>query len=104
MSLIKNDSMNCDLGHRFLEGNSLIYLDEVADSSCRLVITSPPYNIRKEYERDHRRSLTEYIDWLRPIVTKACSKVTDDGHLCWQVGNYVSNGEVFPLDYFFTKW
>ncbi len=22
----------------------------------------------------------------------------DDGHICWQVGNYVENGEVIPLD------
>lgn len=95
--------MEGDLGHRLLEGDSLMRLDEVPDGSCRLVITSPPYNIGKEYERDHRRSLNEYIEWLRPIVTKASSKVADDGHLCWQVGNYVSSGEVFPLDYFFYQ-
>lgn len=89
--------------HRLLEGDSLTRLDEVAEGSCRLVITSPPYNIGKEYERDHRRSLSEYVEWLRPIVKKACSKVTDDGHLCWQVGNHVSSGEVFPLDYFFYQ-
>ena len=45
--------------------------------------------------------MQEYVEWLEPIVEKACHKVTEDGHLCWQVGNYVNNGEVFPLDYFF---
>lgn len=78
-------------------------LDEIADESCRLVITSPPYNIGKEYERDHRRSMDEYITWLDPIVGKACDKVASDGHLCWQVGNHVDNGEVYPLDYFFYE-
>jgi adenine-specific DNA-methyltransferase len=92
-----------DLNHQLLEGDALTALDSVADESCRLVITSPPYNIGKEYERDRRRSLPEYIDWLDPIVEKVCKKITADGHLCWQVGNYVSNGEVFPLDYFFYE-
>lgn len=91
------------LHHMLLEGDSLHVLDTIADESCRLVITSPPYNIGKEYERDRRRSLPEYVDWLDPIVEKACRKVTEDGHLCWQVGNHVSNGEVFPLDYFFYQ-
>jgi adenine-specific DNA-methyltransferase len=89
--------------HKFLQGDSLEVLDQVEDGSCRLVITSPPYNIGKEYERDRRRSLQEYIEWLDPIVEKAIRKVTFDGHLCWQVGNYVNDGEVFPLDYFFYQ-
>ena len=29
--------------------------------------------------------------------------MTLDGHLCWQAGNHVNNGEVFPLDYFFYQ-
>ncbi|CAL4868187.1 DNA adenine methyltransferase YhdJ [Asticcacaulis sp. MM231] len=92
-----------EVTHEFIEGDAFAKLDLIADQSCRLVITSPPYNIGKEYERDRRRTLDEYIQWLTPIVEKACDKVTDDGHLCWQVGNYVSNGEVFPLDYFFYE-
>ena len=86
--------------HKLLKGDSLRVLDSIEDESCRLVITSPPYNIGKEYERDRRRSLQEYIDWLAPIVEKVSHKVTADGHICWQVGSHVSNGEVFPLDYF----
>jgi adenine-specific DNA-methyltransferase len=89
--------------HRFLQGDSFSVLDQVDNGSCRLVITSPPYNIGKEYERGSKRSLQQYIDWLNPIVEKACQKVSIDGHLCWQVGNYVNDGEVFPLDYFFYQ-
>ena len=89
--------------HRLIRGDSLQVLDSIGDGSCRLVISSPPYNIGKEYERSHRRSLDEYIAWLKPIVAKAAAKVSEDGHLCWQVGNYVNNGEVFPLDFFFYQ-
>ena len=42
--------------HELLEGDSMQVLDTINNDSCRLVITSPPYNIGKEYERDRRRS------------------------------------------------
>lgn len=76
-------------------------LKEVPDGSCRLLLTSPPYNIGKEYEKDRRLPIDEYIEWLKPIIEIAAKKVTDDGSICWQTGNYISKGEVFPLDYFF---
>lgn len=88
-------------GHRFIFGDALKALDKVEDGSCSLVVTSPPYNIGKEYERDRRLTLDEYLAWLEPIIAKLCRKVTDDGHICWQVGNYINKGEVFPLDYYF---
>jgi len=85
--------------HQFIRGDALKALDRVADKSCRLIITSPPYNVGKEYERKTRRTIEEYSDWLEPIVEKICAKVTDDGHVCWQVGNYVRNGAIYPLDF-----
>ncbi|MBS0297945.1 MAG: site-specific DNA-methyltransferase [Proteobacteria bacterium] len=85
--------------HRLLHGDAAVRLADVEDGTCRLVITSPPYNIGKPYE-PVRRSLEEYLAWLKPIVSASANKVSSDGHLCWQVGNYVRNGEVFPLDYF----
>lgn len=90
-----------DQEHQLLVGDSLKAMDSVPDSSCRLVITSPPYNIGKEYERHHRHSFQEYVAWMDRVIERMCRKVSIDGHLCLQVGNYVSSGEVFPLDYFF---
>lgn len=89
--------------HRFIKGDALTALDEIPDKSCRLAITSPPYNIGKEYERSEKRTLESYVEWLDPIIEKMCAKVRLDGHICWQVGNYVNDGEVFPLDYFFYQ-
>jgi len=76
-------------------------LDLVDDQAVQLVLTSPPYNLRKIYERDKVMSLDEYVTWLTPIVEKICKKVAIGGSVCWQVGNFVRDGEVFPLDYFF---
>lgn len=85
------------------EGDAEQMLDYVADSSCKLAVTSPPYNIGKEYERDIRRTLPEYLDWAKPIITRLCNKVTSDGSVCWQTGNFVENGELFPLDIYFYE-
>lgn len=88
-------------GLRLIEADVSKGLDLVDNESVQLVLTSPPYNLRKIYERDKAMSLDEYVDWLRPIVRKICDKVAQNGSVCWQVGNFVRDGEVFPLDYFF---
>jgi len=84
--------------------DSLKALDKLADGSVQLVVTSPPYNIGKEYEKDTRLSLDEYLAWLEPIIEKLCAKVSENGSVCWQVGNYVKDGEVFPLDLYFYEF
>jgi DNA modification methylase len=76
-------------------------LESIEDASVQLVVSSPPYNIGKEYESDRRMSLDEYLHWLDPIIGKLCDKISESGSICWQVGSYVSKGEVFPLDYYF---
>ncbi len=61
-----------------------------------LVVTSPPYNIGKEYE--DQMPLTEYVAWQRRIIQKIYIRLKDTGSICWQVGNYVENGSIVPLD------
>ena len=69
--------------------------------SVQLVLTSPPYNVGKEYEA--KTSIEKYLEWIRPIVEQICRIVSDRGSVCWQVGNYVNEGEVFPLDIYFYE-
>lgn len=76
-------------------------LNSVENGEVSLVLTSPPYNIGKEYERDSKMSLQQYLEWLRPIAESLCLKLSESGSLCWQTGNFVENGVVFPLDFFF---
>ena len=61
-----------------------------------LVVTSPPYNIGKEYEA--QLPVEQYIEWQRRIVNKIYPRLKDTGSICWQVGNYVENGCITPLD------
>lgn len=63
-----------------------------------LVVTSPPYNLGKSYERDQMRHLNEYMGWQKRIIHKISPLLKPGGSICWQVGNYVSNGHILPLD------
>lgn len=61
-----------------------------------LVVTSPPYNIGKSYEK--KGALEAYIAWQRRIIDLVVPRLKNEGSLCWQVGNFVDNGEIVPLD------
>ena len=61
-----------------------------------LVVTSPPYNIGKEYEK--RVPLHDYLDWQRKIIEEIVPRVRKSGSVCWEVGNFVENGVIEPLD------
>lgn len=62
----------------------------------KLVVTSPPYNLGKEYEK--RLNLAEYLSQQKRIIVECVRVLRSDGSLCWQVGNYVNNGAIIPLD------
>lgn len=67
--------------------------------SVDLVITSPPYNVGKRYEK--KTTLQTYLKNMEPVIAELVRVLADTGNLCWQVGNYVQKGEVFPLDIYF---
>ena len=62
----------------------------------KLVVTSPPYNIGKSYER--RTELDRYIAEQSKVIQECVRLLHPRGSICWQVGNHVQNGEIFPLD------
>ncbi len=77
-------------------GDCLDFLPTIPDGSVQLVMTSPPYNLNKEYE--DRLSLVEYTETQRKVITECVRVLTDNGSICWQTGNYVDNGRIVPLD------
>ena len=79
--------------------DALAFSKNLSDNSIKLIITSPPYNIGKSYEK--RTSISQYIKNFFPTLKELVRVLKDDGSICWQVGNYVENGEVYPLDIFF---
>ena len=78
------------------EGDVNDLLTTIPDKSIKLIVTSPPYNLGKEYET--RTEVEKYLDWQATIIQQLYRVLRDDGSICWQVGNFVDDGEVFPLD------
>jgi adenine-specific DNA-methyltransferase len=80
-------------------GDRLQLLEEIPDSAARLIVTSPPYNIGKKYEK--RLGFDEYLKLQRGTLTECARILAANGSLCWQVGNHIGKGgEIFPLDIF----
>ena len=73
----------------------------IKDEKFDLVVTSPPYNIGKEYEE--KLSMQEYIDWQESIIDKIIPQMSATGSICWQVGNHVDKASILPLDYIFHE-
>jgi len=77
-------------------GDALELLNQVPDETVELVVTSPPYNIGKSYEK--RIPLSEYQALQEKVVKEAVRITKPYGSICWQVGNYVENSRIIPLD------
>jgi len=87
--------------YRVIFGDAEASLKEFEDNSVDLIVSSPPYNINKEYEKEAWLSHSEYDCWATSICTELVRILKPTGSLCWQVGNHVTNGEIFPLDYLY---
>lgn len=81
------------------EGDCLELLRHIPDGSVRLVVTSPPYNLGKSYER--RQSVADYVAFQTLVIKECVRTLVDGGSICWQVGNHVqksAQGSILPLD------
>lgn len=76
--------------------DNLAFMEPLQTGMMHLIVTSPPYNIGKRYER--RSPLKEYLAGQEKVIKECVRLLSDRGSLCWQVGNHVDNGEVVPLD------
>lgn len=77
-------------------GDCLEFLQTVPDESVQLVVTSPPYNIGKEYE--DVLDIGTYKTQQGQVIAECVRVLKAEGSICWEVGNYVSDGEIIPLD------
>lgn len=74
----------------------LSLLKDIPDGTLQLIVTSPPYNIGKEYEK--RLNLNKYLEQQAAVIAECVRALSDRGSICWQVGNYVDDGAIIPLD------
>jgi len=93
--------VNSNIKHQIIRGDSLSILKQIPDEKFDLVITSPPYNIGKSYEV--KTSIEKYLSTQEEIIIELVRTLSDKGNLCWQVGNFVDKGEIFPLDIYYYQ-
>ncbi len=82
-----------------IQDDALKVCKKFPDDFFSLIISSPPYNIGKTYEK--KINFESYLDEQRTVIAELVRTLRYDGSLCWQVGNYIDNGEVYPLDIYF---
>lgn len=83
-------------------GDRLELLREIAHSGsvAQLVVTSPPYNVGKEYEQI--LSPEEYRSEQKRTIEGCLEVLSPTGSICWQVGHFIEGSgkekEAYPLD------
>ncbi|MFA5805182.1 MAG: site-specific DNA-methyltransferase [Melioribacteraceae bacterium] len=87
--------------YEIILGESFHNLKKIEDGKFDLIITSPPYNVGKEYET--KKSIEKYLLEQEKIIEQLVRVTSSKGNICWQVGNYVEKGEIFPLDIFYYE-
>ena len=89
----------------YLLGDSNKHLNKLIleKRKFQLIMTSPPYNMDREYEKT--QSLENYKTEIESIIKKLVVLLDDRGSICWQVGNYINpkTKEVVPLDIFYHE-
>ena len=60
-------------------------MSEIPDESVHLMVTSPPYNAKKEYDED--LSLAEYRELLYTVFAETYKKLVTGGRACINIAN-----------------
>jgi len=89
-------SYNSDNAVTLYPGDCLDLLRSMEDDAAELIVTSPPYNIGKEYEK--RLKVDTYVEQQEQVIRECVRILSPQGSICWQVGNYVDRGAIIPLD------
>jgi adenine-specific DNA-methyltransferase len=78
-------------------GDCLVWLKGLPDQSVDCIVSSPPYNIGKEYES--RRALKVYLHEQADVLAECARVLKATGSIFWQVGAYSDGrGSLIPLD------
>lgn len=88
-----------DLENKFILG-SAENMKELPDNSVHLMITSPPYNVSKEYDED--LSLKEYLQLLENAFKETYRVLVNGGRACINVAN-LGRKPYIPLSDFISK-
>lgn len=95
------ENFNISVQYDLICGDTSEEIKKIKDKKFDLIITSPPYNVGKEYET--KTSIENYLKYQKSLIKELIRVLSDKGSICWQVGNYVDKGEIYPLDIFYYQ-
>ena len=72
----------------------------IPDNSVHLMITSPPYNVSKEYDED--LSLDEYLNMLKNVFSETYRVLVNGGRACINVAN-LGRKPYIPLSHYISQ-
>jgi site-specific DNA-methyltransferase (adenine-specific) len=75
-------------------------MEKIPDNSLHLMITSPPYNVSKDY--DDNLSLNEYLDLLKNVFSETYRVLVNGGRACVNVAN-IGRKPYIPLSDYISK-
>jgi len=75
-------------------------MKEIPDNSLHLMVTSPPYNVTKEYDED--LSLKEYLQLLQHVFSETYRVLVNGGRACVNVAN-LGRRPYLPLSDFISQ-
>jgi adenine-specific DNA-methyltransferase len=64
------------------------FLKTIPSDAAQLIMTSPPYNIGKAYEK--RLSIETFTELLASVIGECVRIIKPGGSICFQVGNYMA--------------
>lgn len=82
--------------NKILPQDCMDVLRSLPDQSVDLVVSSPPYNLGKEYEA--KRALDIYLDEQKDVLEQCARVLKKTGSIFWQVGAFSDKGMLVPLD------
>jgi site-specific DNA-methyltransferase (adenine-specific) len=80
--------------------SSSVKMLEIPDNSVDLMITSPPYNVAKEYDED--LSLQEYLQLLKNVFSETFRVLVNGGRACINVAN-IGRRPYIPLSDYISQ-
>lgn len=96
-----DDSFSDDSNIILSCNDTLNFVKTIPNNTITLIITSPPYNIGKEYEK--KIAIEKYLETQKNVIIELIRILKEEGSICWQVGNFIDKGEVYPLDIFYYQ-
>lgn len=97
---ISNNGVENKIDEKFINkifNHSSEKMPELHDNSVHLIITSPPYNVSKDY--DENLSLKEYLNLLKSVFSECFRVLIDGGRICVNIAN-VGRKPYIPLTCF----